>query len=305
MELPVKSIHDMEKKKLLFDPLRFFSEDWVGTALDVLQSNVIPHEYKMRIVLMGGWLSDKVLRTLACDYASRVVDSIHDPDQDALRHIATANAFIHGEISEDKMREERHRKYVGVDDGYKFVAYMTIAEDAASAARHACGYCDKLPLSRQSMSRDMLLQCSKNIVNSFACQSIEREWQVRRLKNIINVFYGESSHKIYVSFDLMVIGRCMSYVTGTLRNDIPMNDCTWCIGRFFDGCCVDFSESRDMLPLDRYIMDLPTGLHRVYVPMVFNGLGTDGTRYYRISGDIMSDVLYVPYVMGYCKDIEY
>jgi hypothetical protein len=56
-----------------YDPSKWITTEWSGTALDILKMDLIPPKDRFWAVLRIGMISDQIMRRFACDCADRVL----------------------------------------------------------------------------------------------------------------------------------------------------------------------------------------------------------------------------------------
>ena len=103
MILPTRTIEDIRALDPCYDPSRYVSEDWSGTALDVLRHKQCPDTDKLWLVLREGWIDDKTLRLFAVWCARQAIALIDNPDLRSIVAIDTAEAFARGEATKEEL----------------------------------------------------------------------------------------------------------------------------------------------------------------------------------------------------------
>lgn len=91
--LPVRTLADIRLQNPCHDPAQHVSEDWTGTALDVLQAESISAEERIWVVTGPGWIDDKTLRTFAVWCARSLLDKVKSPDPRCVAALQTAATY--------------------------------------------------------------------------------------------------------------------------------------------------------------------------------------------------------------------
>jgi hypothetical protein len=76
------------------DPLRHLSEDWTGTALDIVMLDEIPWQDRLWVVMRSDLLSDKLMRLFAA-WCARQVQHLMT-DQRSVNALDAAEKFANG-----------------------------------------------------------------------------------------------------------------------------------------------------------------------------------------------------------------
>jgi hypothetical protein len=118
-------------------PSKYISEDWTGTALDVLDlPNVAPTE---KLWVLRKVLDDKILRLFAVACARRALARIVKPDTRSLIAVNIAEAYANGRASKEELATACTAACAAYAAAHAIAAYATAAyaADAADAAAYA------------------------------------------------------------------------------------------------------------------------------------------------------------------------
>jgi hypothetical protein len=80
MELQTFTIEDIRSYDPCYDPAKYLSEDWTGTALDILAVDNCSIEDRFWLVLRIEWIPEATLREFARWCALQVIDLWEAPD---------------------------------------------------------------------------------------------------------------------------------------------------------------------------------------------------------------------------------
>ena len=103
------TIEDIRSWSPCYDPSRYLSESFIGTALDILQHSEIPDADKLWVVCREQCIDAKTLRLFACYCACTALDRLA-PDQIDPRSIAAievAEKFANGETTDQELEAAR------------------------------------------------------------------------------------------------------------------------------------------------------------------------------------------------------
>jgi hypothetical protein len=114
-----------------YDPTRYLSKDFRGTALDILTNGNIPLQDRLWAVLRTAVISEKTLRLFAVWSARQVQHLNTDPRVEAC--LKTVEEFIAGTASLEQMRQARS----GAGNAAAYAADAAYAAYAAAAAADA------------------------------------------------------------------------------------------------------------------------------------------------------------------------
>lgn len=77
-KLNKKTIQDIRNLNPCYDPSKYLSEDWHGTALDILRLEECPIEDRIWVVCHQGWIDDRTLRLFAVWCGRTVIEQYWD-----------------------------------------------------------------------------------------------------------------------------------------------------------------------------------------------------------------------------------
>jgi len=118
------TIDDIRNMEPCYDPSRYISESWTGTALDILGVNACPPQDRLWVVCHDSWIDDHTLRLFAVWCARQALALIKNPDPRSVAACDVAERYANGEATKDELTAARD-------------AAWDAAWDAASAAGDA------------------------------------------------------------------------------------------------------------------------------------------------------------------------
>ncbi len=188
------TIADIRAPELCYDPARYLSEDWTGTALDLLRVHTYPAEERLQVVLREKWIPNHVLHAFACDCVERVLvrerECGREPDPRSWRAIETKRMWLRGAATDEELaaaRDAAEAAVVGTTcDGAwvaaKLAAWVTGSETAGLMAWDAAAS-DAWAAERQWQAR-WFAEPQHALVCCPLVQP-ERQWQVQRLVDLL------------------------------------------------------------------------------------------------------------------------
>ncbi len=127
------TIKDIRALNPCYDPSRYFSEDWTGTIIDLLEKDEIPFEDRLWVVLRKEFVSEKTMRLFAV-WSARQVQHLMT-DQRSITALDVAEKFANGLATDLELHAARDAAWYAARDA------MAAARDAAwYAARGAAWY---------------------------------------------------------------------------------------------------------------------------------------------------------------------
>jgi len=137
--MKVLTIQTLRNYKPCYDPLRHLSEDWTGTALDIVMLDKIPWQDRLWVVMRSDLLSDKLMRLFAV-WCARQVQHLMT-NQRSLNALDVAEKFANGLVGNEELNSARAAAWVAWADAAADAAWAAawVAADAAAwvAARAA------------------------------------------------------------------------------------------------------------------------------------------------------------------------
>lgn len=125
------TIDDIRSWKPCYDPKRYLSEGWRGTAIDILKHDTIPHDDKLWVVCRESVIDKKTLRLFAVWCARQVEHLMTDErSKDALN---LAERFAHGEATDEELSAARSSSFAAASSA-AFAAVTASASYAAYAS---------------------------------------------------------------------------------------------------------------------------------------------------------------------------
>lgn len=143
MTLKKLKIEDIRSLEPCYDPGLYLSEDWSGTALDILKMENVPVEDRFWVVLGDEFIDPKTLRLFAVDCARRALARIENPDPRSITACDVAERYAHGQATQEEIDEARADAWNAARDatrdaarnaGWDVVYALDAALDAALAA---------------------------------------------------------------------------------------------------------------------------------------------------------------------------
>ena len=140
--------------KPCYDPNRYLSEDWTGTALDFLNIKEIPFHDRLWVLMRTDFVSEKLLRLFAVWCARQVQHLMKD--ERSLKALDVAEAFANGAASQ----EELDAAWTAAWTAARVAAWAAWdAARAAGAAWAAAG--DAAWDAQENKLREMLIEGEK------------------------------------------------------------------------------------------------------------------------------------------------
>jgi len=142
-ELKIFTIEDIRSWNPCYDPKRYLSEGWRGTAIDILEHKEIPPRDKLWVVCREAILDAKTLRLFAV-WCARQVEH-HMTDERSKNALNVAERFAHGDATREELDEAIYAArdaadaaaYAAADAAYAAADAAYAARDAADAAAYA------------------------------------------------------------------------------------------------------------------------------------------------------------------------
>ena len=103
MNLPTKTIQDIREMDPCYDPTKYLPENWIGTALDILNVEDAPAQDRLWVVCRQGWIDDRTLRLFAVWCAREALEMIDDPDPRSVAACDVAERYANGEATDKEL----------------------------------------------------------------------------------------------------------------------------------------------------------------------------------------------------------
>jgi len=91
------TLSDLRKLGPCYDPGRYLSETWCGTALDILDVKAAPFPDRLWMLMYAGFFSEKFIRLYAVWCARQVQHLMQD--ERSIRALDVAEAFANGTVT--------------------------------------------------------------------------------------------------------------------------------------------------------------------------------------------------------------
>jgi hypothetical protein len=147
------TIADIRRLQPCYDPLRYLSRVWSGTAIDILKVAACPRVDRLWVVI--NWIDSRTLRLFTVWYARQRLMQLANPDPRSLTACDVAERFANGQASADELASAGDSAWaaaravgvpvIGVDVGIgagwdsvekaAWAAAFTTSRDSAWAAR--------------------------------------------------------------------------------------------------------------------------------------------------------------------------
>jgi hypothetical protein len=129
------SIADLRLWEPCYDPSRYFSEDWQGTAIDILRDDRIPHEDRLWAVLRTEFVTERTMRLFAVWCARQVQHLMTDPR--SLNALDVAERFANGKATDEELTAARAYARAAARDAARDAAWDAAQDAARTAAQDA------------------------------------------------------------------------------------------------------------------------------------------------------------------------
>jgi len=116
-------------------PGGFLSEDWTGTAVDVLRVQNCPLEDRLWVV--SQWIDDRTLRLFAVWCARQALKLVDNPDPRSLAACDVAERYANGEATQAELTAARDAAWDAARDAAWDAAWAAAWATARDAARDA------------------------------------------------------------------------------------------------------------------------------------------------------------------------
>jgi hypothetical protein len=93
------TIDDIRSLGPCYDPSRYLSENWTGTALDVLAVEECPAEDRLWVVLHDEWVPDCTMRLFAVLQARQALALVGNPDPRSIAACDVAERHANGQAT--------------------------------------------------------------------------------------------------------------------------------------------------------------------------------------------------------------
>jgi len=110
------SVNDIRRLGPCYDPVTgmngdgdvvhpggFITEDWTGTALDILKIEACPAEDRLWVVLRRGWIDDRTLRLFAVWCAREALRLVDESDPRSIAACDTAERYAFGGATDKEL----------------------------------------------------------------------------------------------------------------------------------------------------------------------------------------------------------
>lgn len=110
------SVNDIRRLGPCYDPVTgmngdgdvvhpggFITEDWTGTALDILKIDACPAEDRLWVVLRRGWIDDRTLRLFAVWCVREAQKLVDEPDPRSIAACDVAERFALGAATSQEL----------------------------------------------------------------------------------------------------------------------------------------------------------------------------------------------------------
>jgi len=131
------SIDEIRSWDPCYDPSKYLSEGWTGSAIDFLKIKDIPSQDKLWVVCREEVISAKTLRPFAV-WCARQVEHLMT-DKRSIAAIEVAEKFTRGEATEVELAAARDAAWDAAWDAARAAAWDAAGDAAWDAARDAAG----------------------------------------------------------------------------------------------------------------------------------------------------------------------
>ena len=178
-EMKIFTIQDIRSWNPCYDPNRYLPEDWSGTAVDILNMEVIPPQDRLWVVLREKCIDSRTLRLFAVNCAKQALARVPNPDPRSLVAIEVAERFANGLAIQEELARAADAAYAAA---YAAHAAARAAADYA-AARAAADYAAAYAAARAAA--DYAAADAADAVYTYAAvrtaDAAERQEQVKQL----------------------------------------------------------------------------------------------------------------------------
>jgi hypothetical protein len=129
------TIADIRDLNPCYDPGKYLTEDWSGTALDILELNKCPAKDRLWVVLREDFIDAKTLRLFAVWCARQAQHLMKD--ERSIRAIEIAERFAHGNATQEEMDAAMAAAQAAARDAAMDAAWDAARAAAMAAARNA------------------------------------------------------------------------------------------------------------------------------------------------------------------------
>ena len=132
MNLPTKTIQDIREMDPCYGPTKYLPENWIGTALDILNVEDAPAQDRLWVVCHQGWIDDRTLRLFAVWCARESMKLADNPDPRSIAACDVAEKYALGQATENELAAASAAAWAADRAAAWYAAW-----DAASAAAWA------------------------------------------------------------------------------------------------------------------------------------------------------------------------
>jgi hypothetical protein len=97
------TIADIRKLEPCYNPNKYLSEDWTGTAIDILKVDACPVEDRFWVVFHEDWIDDKTLRLFAVWCAREALKLVDNPNPRSIAACDVAERYANGEATKEEL----------------------------------------------------------------------------------------------------------------------------------------------------------------------------------------------------------
>lgn len=101
-----------------YDPRVDLSENWTGTAIDILNIEKIPFQTRLWVVLRPELVSERLIRLFAVWCVRKALGSVTNPDPRSIHAANIAERYANGEATEAELREAESIALAAVESAY-------------------------------------------------------------------------------------------------------------------------------------------------------------------------------------------
>lgn len=153
-KLPTFTYQDIVSWDPCYDPIKFLSKDWEGTAIDILKMGNIPAKDRLWAVLREECIDAKTLRLFAVWNGREALSLIDNPDARSIEALNVAERYANGEATKEELKAARVAAWDAAWDTARSgrlatreaarAAECAAARDAAVAACETARYAAKV-----------------------------------------------------------------------------------------------------------------------------------------------------------------